>query len=80
MQKPGFFGRADVGLCAGVQLDGGQIQLQQAHVLHDQGIGPGLVHLPGHAPGLFQLIVAQDGVQGDEDAAVKAVRVGDQAL
>ena len=23
LQKPGFFGRADVGLCAGVQLDGG---------------------------------------------------------
>ena len=57
---------------------GGQIQLQQAHVLNDEGVGASLVHLPGHAAGVLQLVVAQDGVERDEDAAAKAVGVCNQ--
>ncbi len=80
LQKARFLGRADVGLGAGVQLDGRQVDFQQAHVLDDQRVGTGVVHLPGHLARGLQLVVAQDGVQGDEDAAVEAVRVLHQAL
>ena len=38
IQKHGFFNGADVGLCAGMQLHGRQIDFKQAHVLHDQCI------------------------------------------
>ena len=80
MQKTRFLGRADVGLRAGMQLDGRQVQFQQAHVLNDQRVGAGVVDLPGHVARALQLIVAQDGVERDEDAAAKAVRVFDQAI
>ena len=80
LQKTGFLGRADVGLGAGVQLDGRQVQLEHAHVLHDQRICARVVHLPCHLARGFQFIVAQDGVQGDEDAAVEAVGMAHQAL
>jgi hypothetical protein len=29
------------------------------------------MHLPGHAAGRFQFVVAQDGVERDEDLAAK---------
>ena len=80
LQEARLFGRADVGLGAGVQLDGRQVELQQAHVLDDERVGPGVVHLPGHLACALQLVVAQDGVERDEHPAVEAVGVGDQAL
>ena len=80
LQKARFFGRADVGLRAGVQLDGRQIQLQQTHVLDDERVDAGLVHPPGQAARRLQLVVAQDCVEGDEDAGVETVRVVGQAL
>ena len=80
LQKTRFFGCANVGLGAGVQLDGGQVDLQEAHVLDDERIGTRLVHLPGHAARCLQLIIAQDGVERDENAGVEAVRVCNQAL
>ena len=63
-----------------MQLDGRQVDFQEAHVLDDQGVRARLVHLPGHLARGFQLVVAQDGVERDEDAAVEAVRVFHQAL
>jgi len=80
LQKAGLFRRADVRLRAGVQLQRRQVQLQQAHVLDDERIRPGLVHLPGHLARVLQLVVAQDGVQGNEDAAVEPVGVADEPL
>jgi hypothetical protein len=80
LQETRLLGRADVGLGAGVQLDGGQVELQQAHVLDDERVGTGVVHLPGHLARAFQLVVAQDGVERDENAAVEAVGVRDQAF
>jgi hypothetical protein len=80
LQKAGFLSRADIGLRAGMQLDGRQIQFQQAHVLHDQHISACVVDVPGHLACALQFVVAQDGVQGDEDAAVEAVRVATQLL
>jgi hypothetical protein len=63
-----------------VQLDGRQVQLEQAHVLHDQRVGAGVPDVPGHAARGFELVVAQDGVQRDEDARAVAVGVAAQAL
>ena len=80
LQKARFFGRADVGLGAGVQLDRGQVDFEQAHVLDDQCVRARLIHLPGHLARGLQFVVAQDGVERDEDAAVEAVRVLHQAL
>jgi len=67
-------------LRARVQLDGWQVELEQPHVLDDERVGPGLVHLPDHAPRGFEFVVAQNGVERDENARVEAVRVADQAL
>jgi hypothetical protein len=75
LQEFGFFRGADVGLRAGMQLDGWHVDLQQAHVLHDQGVNASVIHLPSQFAGGFELIVAQNGVQGDKNATVKAVRV-----
>jgi hypothetical protein len=75
-----FLRRADVGLGRGMQLDRRQVKLQQAHVLHDQRIRPGLVHLPGQAARRLDFVVVENRVEGDEDPGVEAVRVGRQAL
>jgi CHASE1-domain containing sensor protein len=80
LQEARFLRRADVGLRAGVQLDRRQLELQQAHVLHDQRVGAGLVELPGQLARALELIVAQDRVDGDEDARAEAVRVARQTL
>ncbi len=45
LQEARLFRGADVGLGAGVQLQRGQVELEQAHVLHDQRVDPGLVQL-----------------------------------
>jgi hypothetical protein len=79
LQELGFFDRADVGLGGGVQLDRGQVELQQAHVLHDQRVHPGVVQLPDLLAGAFQLVVAQDGVERGEHLGVVAVGVLCQA-
>jgi hypothetical protein len=63
-----------------MQLDRRQVELQQAHVLHDQRIRARLVKLPGQAPRLVELVVAQDRVERDENFGVVAVRVGCQPL
>ena len=61
-----------------MQLDRRQVELQQAHVLDDQGIGAGVVQLNDLAACRFQFVVGEDGVEGDEYARVEAVRVFDQ--
>ena len=63
-----------------MQLDRRQVELQQPHVLDDEGVGTGFVQLPGQLARGLQLVVAQDGVERDEDARVEAVRVAAQAL
>ena len=65
---------------AGVQFDRWQIELQKAHVLHDQRIDPGLESLPDQLPGAFQLIVTENGVQRQQYAGVEAVRMANKAL
>ena len=37
--------RADIALGTGMQFNGGNIQLQHAHILHNQGIDAGLVEI-----------------------------------
>jgi hypothetical protein len=79
-QEGRLLGGADVALGAGMELDGRQVHFQQAHVLDDQRIHPGFMHLPGHAAGRFQFVVAQDGVERDEDLAAIAVGMAHQSL
>ena len=80
LQKLHLLWRAVVGLGAGVQRYGRKIQGQEPHVLHDQRIGPRLVDLMGQAPGLLQLMVVQQGVEGDEHLGAEAVGVAGQGL
>ena len=53
LQEAGFFRGADVGLGACVQLNWGQVKLQQPHVLDDQGIDSCVIQLPGQLAGTF---------------------------
>ena len=75
LQKSGFFGRADVSLGAGMQLNGRHVDFEQAHVLDDQCVDACVIQLPCQFSGTFELVIAQDGVERDKDAAVKAVRM-----
>ena len=79
LQEARLLGRADVGLRAGVQLDGRQVQLQQAHVLDDQRIHPGVMQLPDQLVRALQFVVTQDGVERDTDARVITMRMAHQA-
>ncbi|MNT44186.1 hypothetical protein D3C72_1807030 [compost metagenome] len=72
-QKARLGGVADVALGGGVQLDRRQIQLQDAHILHDQRIDTRVVQLPDQLARGVQLGVVQDGVERGEDARVVAV-------
>ncbi|MNR06160.1 hypothetical protein D3C85_1222230 [compost metagenome] len=78
LQELHLLRRAVVGLGAGVQRYGREVERQQPHVLHDQRIGPGFVDLVGQAPGLLQLVVVQQGVEGDEHLGAEAVGVARQ--
>ena len=75
-----LFRRANVGLRAGMQLDWGEVHFQQTHVLHDQYIRACVVHVPCHLACGFELVVAQNRVEGDEDFAVEAMRFLAQAF
>ena len=79
LQEPRLLWGANVGLGAGMQLDGRQVQFQQAHVLNNQGIHAGFVELPGLAPRRFQFVIPQDGVHRHEDAGPEAMGVLSQA-
>ena len=72
-QKLGFFQGADVGLGAGVQLNRRDIQLEDAHVLHDQRINAGVVELVNQLTRRLHLVVMQDGVDGDKHLGVEQV-------
>jgi hypothetical protein len=61
-----------------VQVDRREIQLQQAHVLDDQRIDPGVVILVYQAARGFQFGIVQDGIESDENARPVAVRELDQ--
>ena len=46
---------------------GGQVHLQEGHVLDDQGVHPGFVEVPGLLARRLQLVVEEDGVERGED-------------
>ena len=56
-----------------MKLDRWQVELEQAHVLDDQRIGAGFVKLPGELAAVFKLVIAQDGIERDEDPGPVAV-------
>jgi len=67
--------RADVALRRGVQVNGWQVEFQQAHVLHDQRVHAGVPAVPREAARRLQFGVGEDGVEGDVDARVEASRI-----
>ena len=78
VQKHGFFDSTNVGLRTGMQLDRRQVHFQQAHVLHNQRVGAGVIQLPYQFPCGFQLVVVQDGVERNENLRIVLMRVGRQ--
>ncbi|MOA02785.1 hypothetical protein D3C78_1222550 [compost metagenome] len=64
---------ADVGLGAGVQFDGRDIQFEDAHVLDDQRIHAGVVQLVDQLARRLQLVVMQDGVDSGEHPRMVAM-------
>ncbi|KPW80335.1 hypothetical protein ALO76_102470 [Pseudomonas syringae pv. coriandricola] len=65
--------RTNIGLRAGVQFDGRNVQLHDPEVLHDQCIDARVVELMDQLAGGFQLVVMQDGVDRGENPRVVAV-------
>ena len=47
-----------------------EVQAEQAHVLHDEGIHPYPVQIPNHPFGFGEFLVLQDGVEGHVDADI----------
>ena len=41
--------------------------------MHDQHIGSGFVNAPGQTARVFQFVITQDGIEGDEHATVVTV-------
>ncbi|RMS01327.1 hypothetical protein ALP75_204133 [Pseudomonas syringae pv. actinidiae] len=64
---------ANIGLRAGVQLDGRNVQFHDPEVLHDQRIDTCVVELMNQLAGWLQLVVMQDGVDRGEDSRMVAM-------
>ena len=63
-----------------MQLDRRQVEFEQAHVLHDQRVGAGVVNLPYQMCCRVEFIVVQDRIERDQNAGVETVGVASQAL
>ena len=72
-QKTRFVGAADIALGGGVQLNGRDVQLHDAHVLNNQRVHASIVKLVNQLPRRLQLVVVQNGVEGDKNPRVVAV-------
>ncbi len=75
LQKLHLLRRAVVGLGTGMERDGREVQRQQPHVLHDQRIGTGFINLVGQPLGLLQLVIVQQGIEGDKYLGTETVGV-----
>ena len=75
LEESRFFGRPDVALGRGVDLDVGQGAHEKAHVLQDQDVHARLLGVEGERPRRLDFVVAKEGVEGHEDAGVPAVCV-----
>lgn len=71
--QPDVGDSADIGLGAGVQLNRWNIQLEDAHVLHDQRINAGVVELVNQLTRRLHFVVMQDGVDGDKHLGMEQV-------
>ncbi len=69
-----FLWPTDVALGTGMQLDRGQVELEQAHVLDDQRIDASLVQLPDLLACQLEFAVVHDRVHRHEDARPVGVR------
>ena len=63
-----------------MQLNRGQIEFEQPHILHDQGVGAGFPVLPDKPARGFQFVVAQNRIERDQNAGIEAVRMPGQTF
>ncbi|MCY1267961.1 hypothetical protein D9M70_164040 [compost metagenome] len=56
-----------------MQLDGRDVQVEDPHVLHDQRVDAGVVEFVDQLACRLQLVVVEDGVEGDEHPHMEAV-------
>jgi len=61
-----------------MQFDRRQVEFEQPHVLHDQGVGAGLVNLLYQLRSTVQLLVAQNGIECHQHSRVEAMCVTSQ--
>lgn len=61
-----------------MERDGRQIQRQQPHVLDDERICSSFIDLVGQPPRQLQLVIVQQGVEGDKDLGAEAMGVARQ--
>ena len=66
-EKFGFLHAADIALGAGMEFDGRDVQLQNAHVLDDQRVNAVLPEIGNQSLCGFQFIVVKNRVQRDKD-------------
>ena len=67
--------RAVVHLRAGMEGYRREVQAEQAHVLHNEGIDPGTIQVPNELLGFGELFVLQDGIEGDIDTDIVEVGI-----
>ena len=60
-----LFGRAGVGLGAGVKVDWWQVELKQSHVLHNQRVHAGGIQIFNRAFDFIEFVLIYDGVEGN---------------
>ena len=72
-EKFSLFYAADITLRTGVELNGGNIQLQNSHILHDQRINARVIQVGNQLLRRFQLIIMQNGIQRNKNFGAKAM-------
>ena len=63
-----------------MKRDGRQVELQQSHVLHDEGVDAGVPAVVGYLSGTFLLMLIEQGVQRHIDPGVVQSRMTAQAF
>ncbi|MPM56407.1 hypothetical protein SDC9_103210 [bioreactor metagenome] len=61
-----------------MQYNRGQIELQNAHILNDQGIGTGMINIPNELFGQRKLCVGKHSIQGYIDFYPETVSISHQ--
>lgn len=78
LQPPHLVGRPRVALRAGVEADGQMLfadEAEESHVLHEQRVDAYRRQPPDESHGLVELLVVDDGIDGDVDLCAKLMGI-----